>query len=423
MTIDEKIIFALDEELEILGKSYFALGQANKILVEKGVFNNDDIETKQLKRILEEGRIPNSIQTNHKPRQWRISHSETKTRVTKNLDLDTPQKNVVFSDKRDKIAHYRKESNHISLKINGPLILTVVITVGVILFMIIKPAYNDQLVNNGTQSKEDRLFRLTAVISDYFNRNKDLNLCEKFGNLISAEKMSYRTVSPNCYYLIESESNNEIIIKSNWIIIPSASRYAIPDKEFGMPNSFAYKFYFNAEDSIFKQNIVVSFQSGKEKNYAIDRNSINRFINLDSVNHHLKIWEKAKLAWANQILSSSKQEELPISQKVFKFVSYEYDIERPNESGYTTVYETTYHTVDLINLTVIQKSQLNGNWITLTYPINGYYIQKGVLQTNYIFQIHTLGVKEMWFCIDRLSLGYDYLDGTRIAFYNLKVLH
>jgi hypothetical protein len=81
--------------------------------------------------------------------------------------------------------------------------------------------------------------------------------------------------------------------------------------------------------------------------------------------------------------------------------------------------ETTYHTFDFINLTVTQKAALNGQWVTITYPMNGYYKESGLLASTYVIQVHDLGVTEIWFSPDVPNIGYDFMDGSRIACYDI----
>jgi len=85
-----------------------------------------------------------------------------------------------------------------------------------------------------------------------------------------------------------------------------------------------------------------------------------------------------------------------------------------------TNHETTYHTFDFINNTVTMKSPLHGEWVTITYPVNGFYAQEGLAATTFVLVVGQLGVKEIWFSPDVQNLGYDYEDGSRIACYELS---
>ncbi|MBZ0243797.1 MAG: hypothetical protein K8F24_11315, partial [Bacteroidales bacterium] len=80
----KKIIWTLDEELIKNGKTYLTLAQANKCLMRSGIFTVNDIAENAFKKILEKGKIPNAEQTEKKPRQWLIFHSNDK--VKKKID-------------------------------------------------------------------------------------------------------------------------------------------------------------------------------------------------------------------------------------------------------------------------------------------------------------------------------------------------
>lgn len=106
------------------------------------------------------------------------------------------------------------------------------------------------------------------------------------------------------------------------------------------------------------------------------------------------------------------------SGQQFTFKSKSYDIEKDGKTVQSNN-EVSYHTFDFINKTVTQKSKLNGQWTTATYPINDVYSEKGSVATTYVIQVGTLGVSEIWFSPDVPNLGYDYDDGTRIACYDI----
>ncbi len=108
------------------------------------------------------------------------------------------------------------------------------------------------------------------------------------------------------------------------------------------------------------------------------------------------------------------------SDKVFTWKSTLNDKEINGEIIQTN-HETSYHTFDFINKTVTQKSILNSQWITITYPMNGFYEQKGLLATTFVITVNDLGVNEIWFSPDVPNLGYDYSDGSRIACYELTL--
>lgn len=112
--------------------------------------------------------------------------------------------------------------------------------------------------------------------------------------------------------------------------------------------------------------------------------------------------------------------ELPqsLKGKIFTFKSTYYDIEERGEITATKV-EDSYDTFDFEKLKVTQKILHNGKYITISYPMNGFYIQRGILTSTYVIVVGTLGVNEIWFNFDVPNYGYDFLDGTRIACYGI----
>jgi hypothetical protein len=110
-----------------------------------------------------------------------------------------------------------------------------------------------------------------------------------------------------------------------------------------------------------------------------------------------------------------------IAGKIFTFKSTLNDKEE-NGQIIQTNHETTYHKFDFVNKTVTQTSPLNGEWITITYPISGIYEEKALLATTYVLVVGEMGVKEIWFNPVRQNLGYDYVDGSRIACYELSTV-
>jgi len=66
-----------------------------------------------------------------------------------------------------------------------------------------------------------------------------------------------------------------------------------------------------------------------------------------------------------------------------------------------------------------QKSPLNGKYVKFTYPIQSVYRENRSGYIIIVLVINSLGVKEIWFSPTVGNLGYDYIDGTRIACYNV----
>lgn len=107
------------------------------------------------------------------------------------------------------------------------------------------------------------------------------------------------------------------------------------------------------------------------------------------------------------------------SGKIFTYKSKLNDKEFNGETVHTN-HETTYHTFDFTNMTVTNKSKLNGKWVSFKYPIKGFYQEKGLAATTYVIVVGTLGVKEIWFSPDVPNIGYDFDDGSRLACYKIS---
>jgi hypothetical protein len=84
--------------------------------------------------------------------------------------------------------------------------------------------------------------------------------------------------------------------------------------------------------------------------------------------------------------------------------------------------DTTFHIFDFIHRTVTLKAPMGGRLLTFSYPMRSYYIEKGVLASTYVIVVNDNGVKEIWFSPDVPNLGYDYLDGSRQAYYVITLL-
>ncbi len=48
------------------------------------------------------------------------------------------------------------------------------------------------------------------------------------------------------------------------------------------------------------------------------------------------------------------------------------------------------------------------------------YKEEGLLATTYVITVHDQGLKEVWFSIEANNLGYDFLDGSRFAYYEVR---
>lgn len=72
----KKITKIFDDELIDKSKSYLLLGQANKLLIERGVLTVEARSNKALKKLLENNELPQAHQIGGNPKQWRIHLSD-----------------------------------------------------------------------------------------------------------------------------------------------------------------------------------------------------------------------------------------------------------------------------------------------------------------------------------------------------------
>jgi hypothetical protein len=227
-----------------------------------------------------------------------------------------------------------------------------------------------------------------------------------------------------------------MLIYTSKIFIPSPKSNAIKDSAYGLPLSFYYKFYFDNKDSLTAKYLVVVYDD-TTINYDFKLRPVKKLINIKLALAKIDKYEKNRKKLAaqqkreqeqqqKQSTKESKQSLTENSQSsskgIFQYKSENYDIEKPGEAGFTTINDPSYHTVDFNNMTVTQTSLLNGQWVKISYPIRSYYTEVGALSTTFILVINSKGLKEVWFSPEVSNLGYDYLDGTRIACYDLSVI-
>jgi hypothetical protein len=90
------LIKAIDKELIETNKNYLTLGQANKMLYEKGHITEFEKQNGFLKKLLENKEIKNSEQTESAPKQWRIFLSDKRLK----------RKKIIPKKKEPKETHF-----------------------------------------------------------------------------------------------------------------------------------------------------------------------------------------------------------------------------------------------------------------------------------------------------------------------------
>ena len=81
----QEIIKTIDEGLLECGKDYMLLGQANKLLANKGIISTAEKSDHLLKKYLLENKIPHAYQVGTKTKQWRIPLSADGKREKKSF--------------------------------------------------------------------------------------------------------------------------------------------------------------------------------------------------------------------------------------------------------------------------------------------------------------------------------------------------
>lgn len=468
----EKIIRILDEALISSKKSYLSIQQCNKILLQNGIFTESDVSNKVLKRCLEEKLISNAYKTPHAPYHWRIVHSGK----TYTSDLNVQEPDIV--KERDKKVVSTSEAyycsvcgkaipvnvhNNRNLLLKCPncsniipnperysslkhyfnrvfdkywlqvVIGIVIVTIISVLFLIIKfgDSYHSELTKSENE-KQARIEKLKSFASDVFREHQELYTdWAIIARIQQFEVSDYRNKDVNMELFSQELKNGEMLIYSSKVIIPDPKANAIKDDKYGLPLSFYYKFYFNDQDSLTHKYLIVVYNSDSVVRYNFTESPFKLLINKLMAKKKNDEWQKQRVRLAakqeeeNRKIQEQKTTQpstVNVSEKVYHFRSRNYDIEKPDEIGFTTINEQSYHLINLNTMTVKQTSLLNGEWVEITYSIKSSYYEEGAFSTTYVLVVNSRGLKEVWFCPETNSLGYDYMDGTRIACYDLSVV-
>jgi hypothetical protein len=303
-------------------------------------------------------------------------------------------------------------------------------------------------------SKSDRESDIKAKIMYDIETSHNI-LFENYNLLSHCEVITGN--SPNANTLNYDYYPNTKSYTANFsLIIKSAKKYVYSNSKIGVPIEYHLNYIFDTA-GIRKgiQATIISSIGGKIKKTVIDTNSnydMRDIINMEVVAYHETLYKRKKEAEEKKLAAErieskriSKIEEqerrsresqtnnaLPdndnsidlnkFTGQKFTFKSTTNDKEL-NGIILQTNDETTYHTFDFVSKTVTMKAPLNGKWITITFPINGVYQEKGLLASTFVIVVNTLGIKEIWFSADVPNLGYDYDDGTRIACYNITKIN
>ena len=200
------LIKAIDKELIKKDKNYLTLGQANKMLYEKGHITQSEKENGFLKKLLEKKEIKNSEQTESSPKQWRIFLSDKGLNRKKTFPRKQKPEETQFSENQ---VHQQKQAFS---EQNNNLWKWIVGAIIVIIFVFNQFSGNDKSVIDS-----DPILAYNFAEDFIKDRLKAPSTAEFPGTF---EKKKHVTDLGNGEYLIESwvDSQNGFgaMIRSRW---------------------------------------------------------------------------------------------------------------------------------------------------------------------------------------------------------------
>lgn len=313
----QDIINALDDEIIFQKKSFLSLAQANKILLNRGIFQESDISNKTLKRLLEEQKIPNAHQTLHEPKQWRIvlsflanEQEDNELHTIINQEEQEKDDNVILdSSSGSKIKEYFEKYGQS---------IVIVFAVLIIISLVLLKIKSENTYHNSNKKeltkKELRIEQLKSIVNNVIN-NSDWGYPQwKFlAKIQSAEDEYNGDRGINVILFPTSLLNDGMLIYTSNIYIPRPSVYAKKDPIYGLPMSFFYKFYFDRKDSVTAKYLVVVYDSSKTCNYDFSQNPVQRLINTRLASLKIDKWEREK-----KKLEDKQKKELKKQEEIIK---------------------------------------------------------------------------------------------------------
>lgn len=255
--------------------------------------------------------------------------------------------------------------------------------------------------------------------------------------LDKAEKKDISTLQIDLHFnfIYKEYENNGLIAILPEIKIPNPAINTIKDEKYGYPVALSYQFNIDNNDSIIRKRLKVRYSLDTVVEFDFYTPLINSFFNEELALKKIAAYDKDQELYIEKLkreqVNESKQREREVKLREqkpeqsskprlsndFTFRSTFYDIEK-TDGSVETVNEVTLHKFDLTNMVVTQASKLNGQRLNFKYKIKSYYTEAGI-NTNYVFVINSQGVNEIWLNFETPNMGYDYIDGTRIAIYGL----
>lgn len=307
-----------------------------------------------------------------------------------------------------------------------------------ILFILMLTDFTSRKTSNKQDREIERRERISKkILKAITSENSLIQGIAFIKHLDKAEKneLQIKQIDLHIDPYYEDTKDNNLIARIPELKIPNPAVNTIKDARYGYPVSYSFKFLINNKDSIIRKRLevrysldtiieldfytplvetLINYKLAIKKIEAFDKEQAKHFENLNKeYQAEAKKNEREKKVSEQQIAQKS----VPKSATSFTYKSTFYDIEYTNGSV-KTVKEETYHKFDLKNRVITQLSHANGEWVSLKYRIRSKY-DEGIIMNNNVFVINNMGVKEIWLNLDLPNLGYDYMDGTRIANYGI----
>lgn len=198
----EEIIRTIDIELIKQNKNYLTLGQAHKMLFEKGIISEIEKKNGYLKGLLENKNINHARRTESSPRQWRI-FSSNKNWKKKTSSIKQTSDRISPEVRRNTKAKVRNNKKEWNISGKG-------ITIGIIIIMII----GFFILDNG---KSDSILAYN-VATEYVKVNLRSPSTAEFPGTFE-KKDHIISLGENIYIInswVDSQNGFGAIVRSQW---------------------------------------------------------------------------------------------------------------------------------------------------------------------------------------------------------------
>ncbi|MGM1427802.1 zinc ribbon domain-containing protein [Sphingobacterium lactis] len=178
-----------------------------------------------------------------------------------------------------------------------------------------------------------------------------------------------------------------------------------------------YRYFDEKKSSITSQNIHTESKSYSDNQPSNSQQHIDQ--NIESEGEKVNVVEEVENPQESKLKNSLEKN--PFKGKVFTFKSIINDKEI-GEVIIQTNNEKSYHLFDFQKNIIHLFADFQGEQVQFSFPVSGYYIERGLTDETHVFVINTLGVKEIYLSLTNNNLGYDYDDGSRINHFGIELM-